>query len=177
MRGDGGALDCQAVGELYGRYSRGIYGYVRGIVGDAHEAEDITQQVFLKLLTVGAASSPAPTYFSAWLLRVARNAALDSLRRTRRTLVLDPQTWAPAVAAPDEDTRRALEEALALLSRGQRDVLVLRDVLGLTPHEAAELLGKSDGAVNMLHHRARRAVRAQLAGCGSGPSTRRGEAA
>jgi RNA polymerase sigma-70 factor (ECF subfamily) len=160
------------VAELYARYSRGIYGYIRSIVGDAHEAEDITQQVFLKLMTAGTASNPAPTHFSAWLLRVARNAALDSLRRTSRTLVLDPQTWAPAGVAPDEETRRSLEEALALLSRGQRDVLLLRDLLGLTPHEAAELLGKSDGAVHMLHHRARRAVQAELTGCGSAPSTR-----
>ncbi len=158
--------------ELYERYSRGIYGYIRSIVGDAHEAEDITQQVFLKLITTGATSSPAPTHFSAWLLRVARNAALDSLRRKKRTLLRDPQTWAPAGVAPDEEVRRSLEDALTVLSRGQRDVLLLRDVLGLTPHEAAELLGKSDGAVHMLHHRARRALCAQLAGCGSAPSTR-----
>jgi RNA polymerase sigma-70 factor (ECF subfamily) len=169
LQGDGGPLDCEAVAELYARHSRGICGYIRSIVRDPHEAEDITQQVFLKLIT---ASDPAPTYFSAWLLRVARNAALDSLRRTKRTLVIDPQTWAPAGVAPDEETRRSLEEALALLSRGQRDVLLLRDVVGLTPHEAAELLGKSDGAVHMLHHRARRAVKAQLVERGSGPSTR-----
>jgi RNA polymerase sigma-70 factor, ECF subfamily len=171
-RGDGGALDCQAVAELYERHSRGIYGYIRSIVGDAHEAEDITQQVFLKLITASTTSNRRPTHLSAWLLRVARNAALDSLRSKKRTLLRDPQRWTPAGVAPDEEVRRSLEEALALLSSGQRDVLLLREVLGLTPHEAAQLLGKSDGAVHMLHHRARRALCAQLVGCGSAPSTR-----
>jgi RNA polymerase sigma-70 factor, ECF subfamily len=164
--------DREALADVYARYSHGIYGYIRSIVSDRHEAEDLTQQVFLKLMTAAQGSNPVRADFSAWLLRVARNTALDSLRRTKRTLVRDPQEWAPAGVAPDEEARRSLEDALRTLSRGQRDVLLLRDVLGLTPHEAAERLGKSDGAVHMLHHRARRAVCERLAGYGSGPSTR-----
>ncbi len=171
--------DSQAVAELYARYSHGIYTYVRTIVADRYEAEDVTQHVFLKLMTAAGESNPVRTDFSGWLLRVARNTALDSLRRNRRTLLLDPQEWAPAAVAPDQELRRSLEEAVGGLSQGQRDVLLLRDLLGLSPHEAAERLGKSEGAVQMLHHRARRSVCALLASSGRAPSTRsrRSEAA
>ena len=171
--------DHQAVAELYTRYSHGIYTYICSIVADRYEAEDVTQHVFLKLMTAAGQPNPIHTDFSGWLLRVARNAALDSLRRKRRTLLLDPQEWAPAGVAPDQELRRSLEEAVGGLSQGQRDVLLLRDLLGLSPHEAAQQLGKSEGAVQMLHHRARRAVCARLASSGRAPSTRsrRAEAA
>lgn len=139
---------------------------------DRHEAEDLTQQVFIKLMTARR-STYVGADFSAWLLRVARNTALDSLRRRRRTSLRDPHGWTPGGTAPDQEAWHALEEALSGLSRGQRDVLVLRDVVGLSPREAATCLGKSDGAVHMLHHRARRTVRERLSGCGSGPCTRR----
>lgn len=169
------AGDREALAGVYARYSHGIYGYIRSIVLDPHEAEDLTQQVFIKLMTARQ-TSLGRTDFSAWLLRVARNTAVDSLRRRRRTLLRDPHEWTAGGAAPDEEARRSLEDALSALSRGQRDVLVLREVLGLTPQEAARCLGKSDGAVHMLHHRANRAVRERLSGCGSGPSTRRPDA-
>jgi RNA polymerase sigma-70 factor, ECF subfamily len=163
--------DRQALAAVYARYSPGIYGYIRNIVRDRDEAEDLTQQVFLKLMTVRRGSSMRGD-FAPWLLRVARNTALDSLRRKRRTLLLDPHEWTPGGVAPDQDARRSLEDALATLSRGQRDVLVLRDVVGLTPREAGRYLGKSDGAVHMLHHRARCTVRDHLSGCESRPCTR-----
>jgi RNA polymerase sigma-70 factor, ECF subfamily len=164
--------DSQAVAELYARYSHGIYSYIRTIVTDRHEAEDVTQQVFVKLMTAARQSNRVHSDLSGWLLRVARNAALDSLRRKRRMLLLDPHEWTPAEVAPDQELRRSLEEAMGGLSQGQRDVLLLCDLLGLTPHEAAQRLGKSEGAVHMLHHRARRAVCARLASSGRAPSTR-----
>jgi RNA polymerase sigma-70 factor (ECF subfamily) len=167
--------DREALAGVYERYSPGIYGYIRSIVRDADEAEDLTQQVFIKLLAAPHLSFSARD-FAPWLLRVARNTALDSLRRRQRMLLRDPHEWTPDGAAPDEETRRSLGEALSALSRGQRYVLVLRDVLGYTPGEAAKCLGKSDGAVHMLHHRARRTVRERLSGSGSAPCTRRAAA-
>lgn len=162
--------DREALAAIYRRYSPGIYGYIRSIVLDAYEAEDLTQQVFIKLMTVRQPSL-AGRDFAPWLLRVARNAAIDSLRRGRRTQLRDPHTWTPGGIAPDQEARRSLEDALSVLSRGQRDVLLLTDVVGLTPRETARCLGKTNGAVNMLHHRARRIVRDRLAGSGSGPCT------
>jgi RNA polymerase sigma-70 factor, ECF subfamily len=167
--------DREAFAAVYARYSPGICGYIRSIVRDAYEAEDLTQQVFVKLITAPHLSFSAGD-FAPWLLRVARNTALDSLRRRHRMLLRDPHEWTPDGTAPDEETRRSLREAMSTLSRGQRDVLVLRDVLGYAPGEAARCLGKSDGAVHMLHHRARRTVRERLSECGSAPSTRRAAA-
>jgi len=163
--------DRQALAHVYARYSPGIYGYIRNIVRDRDEAEDLTQQVFLKLMTARRSNSVRGE-FAPWLLRVARNTALDSLRRRRRTLLLDPHEWTPGGVAPDEDARRSLENALSELSRKQRDVLVLMNMVELTPHKAARYLGKSDGAVHMRHHRARRTARARLSGCGSRAATR-----
>jgi RNA polymerase sigma-70 factor, ECF subfamily len=165
------AGDREALAGIYRRYSPGIYGYIRSIVLDQHEAEDLTQQTFIKLMTARPSGADLP----AWLLRVARNAAIDSLRRRQRTLLRDPHAWMPGGTAPDEEVRRSLEDALSELSRGQRDVLVLTDMVGLTPREAARCLGKSDGAVHMLHHRARRIVRARLSRYGSAPCTRHGK--
>jgi RNA polymerase sigma-70 factor, ECF subfamily len=164
--------DRDAVAAIYRRHSAGIYGYIRSIVLDPHEAEDLMQQVFIKLMT--AQPAVVGPDFAPWLLRVARNTAIDSLRRRRRTVLRDPHTWTPAGEAPDEEARRCLEDALRDLSRGQRDVLLLRDIVGLTPREAARRLGKSHGAVHMLHHRARRSVRDKLMAWGSGPCTRNG---
>jgi RNA polymerase sigma-70 factor (ECF subfamily) len=156
---------------IYRRHSAGIYGYIRSIVLDPQEAEDLTHQVFIKLMT--ARPAVVGPDFAPWLLRVARNTAMDSLRRKRRTVLRDPHTWMRAGEAPDEDARRSLEAALRDLSRGQRDVLLLRDIVGLTPREVARRLGKTDGAVHMLHHRARRSITDKLTGWGCGPCTRK----
>jgi len=75
------AGDADAIRVLYLRYKDNVYGYVLSFVRDQHEAEDITQQVFLKLMSVLDKYRPREVPFTSWLLRVARNVALDSLRR------------------------------------------------------------------------------------------------
>ena len=71
---------------LYLRYSDNVYGYLRSIVRDDSEAEDLTQHVFMKLVTVIVKYNDRGVPFSGWLLRLARNVALDHLRRRRPTL-------------------------------------------------------------------------------------------
>src|SRR6478672_13279472 len=75
--------DREAIRFLYVRYSHNIYGYVRSIVHDEHEAEDITQHVFAKLMTVLVKYDERGVPFFAWLLRLAHNAAIDHLRGRR----------------------------------------------------------------------------------------------
>src|ERR671928_1190661 len=75
--------DREAIRYLYVRYSHNIYGYVRSIVHDDHEAEDITQHVFAKLMTVLVKYDERGVPFFAWLLRLAHNAAIDHLRARR----------------------------------------------------------------------------------------------
>ena len=75
--------DQKALRHLYVSYSHNIYGYVRSIVRDDHEAEDVTQQVFAKLMTALGKYDERGVPFLAWLLRIARNVAIDHLRANR----------------------------------------------------------------------------------------------
>ncbi len=76
------AGDRQALGFLYARYADNVYGYVRSIVHDHHEAEDITQHVFAKLIGVIGSYEQRDVPFSTWILRVARNVTIDHIRST-----------------------------------------------------------------------------------------------
>jgi RNA polymerase sigma-70 factor (ECF subfamily) len=77
------AGDTAAFRLLYIRYADSVYGYVKSILRDEHEAEDVTQQVFTKLYTIIHKYEPRDVSFSAWILRVAHNAAIDDMRRRR----------------------------------------------------------------------------------------------
>ncbi len=162
--------DREALGFLYSRYADNVYGYVRSIVHDSHEAEDVTQQVFAKLIHVIGKYEERDVPFFAWILRVARNLAVDHLRRQRAVPVEEVR----ANSEPGRDQRTTeLREALSELPRDQREVLVLRHVAGLSPREIAKLTERSEGSVHGLHHRGRRALKADLTGRGAAPKTRR----
>lgn len=157
--GDGDAL-CH----LYERYADNVFSYVRTILRDDHEAEDVTQHVFTKLLTRIGSYEERSVPFTAWLLRIARNCAIDHMR-SQRTIYCDEVPTAPEEAVSDElaaDQRDAIEDALGSLPASQRRVVVLRHVIGFSPREIAEQMGKSEGAIHTLHHRARRAMRTEL---------------
>src|SRR5215216_7586037 len=75
--------DADALRFLYLRYADNVYGYVCSILRDEHEAEDVTQHIFAKLLTALGRYEPRVVPFSAWILRVAHNAAIDHMRMRR----------------------------------------------------------------------------------------------
>jgi len=163
--------DRDAVRVLYIRYSENVYGYVRSIVRDDKEAEDLTQQVFMKLITVIIKYKDHGVPFSGWLLRLARNVALDHLRRRRPTPteeVLGSNSHADEGA---RDRARDLHAALASLPDEQRSVMIMRHVVGLSPPEIAEQMGRSESSIHGLHHRGRRALQQELRQLGSAPST------
>jgi RNA polymerase sigma-70 factor (ECF subfamily) len=168
------AGDREAFGFLYARYSENIYGYVRSIVHDHHEAEDVTQHVFAKLVRVIGSYQERDVPFIAWMLRVARNAAVDHVRQRR----LVPVEEVRSNDFDCGDSRGAerindLKDALATLPPAQREVLVLRHIAGLTPIEIAQRTGKSEGSVHGLHHRGRRALSEELISRDAAPSTAR----
>jgi RNA polymerase sigma-70 factor (ECF subfamily) len=153
------------------RYSDNVYGYVRSIVRDEREAEDLTQHVFLKLVTVITKYEDRGVPFSGWLLRLARNVALDHLRRRRPTPTED--VLAADTHADDgaRDVARDFHTALASLPDEQRDVVIMRHVVGLSPREIAEQMGRSESSIHGLHHRGRKALQQELLRLGSAPST------
>jgi RNA polymerase sigma-70 factor (ECF subfamily) len=147
---------------LYARYADDVLGYVQSIVRDHHEAEDITQNVFAKLITAIEKYEERAVPFTGWLMRVARNAALDHLRARRQIPVEEVRASDPSDNGAEFERRQCLKEALAGLPEEQRRVLVLRHVLGLSPPEIAERLGKTESSVHGLHHRGRATLKAAL---------------
>jgi RNA polymerase sigma-70 factor, ECF subfamily len=163
--------DQDALRYLYVSYSHNVYGYVRSIVRNDHEAEDVTQHVFAKLMTSLVKYDDRGVPFFAWLLRLARNIAIDHLRANRLTPtenVLDPDS-SSGIELDHGETVRA---ALATLPGEQREVVILRHVVGLTPGEIADRMGRSESSIHGLHHRGRRALQRELALAGSTPCTR-----
>jgi RNA polymerase sigma-70 factor, ECF subfamily len=156
--------DREAVRFLYLRYADNIYGYVRSIVHDEHEAEDVTQQVFAKLIVVVGKYERRSVPFTAWLLRLARNAAIDHVRQRRPIPCDDVRELAPGSDDGALNTRSlTLRDDLAALPDDQREVLMLRHVAGLTPGEIAGRMGKTEPSIHGLHHRGRAALRTALA--------------
>jgi RNA polymerase sigma-70 factor, ECF subfamily len=164
--------DIDAIQFLYLRYKDNVYGYVMSIVRDAHEAEDVTQTVFMKLISVIHKYEPRQVPFTAWILRVAHNVAIDSLRQ-RRTVPCE-EVIERGRAADDtrHDRRRGLEQALEVLPEDQRDVVVLRNLVGLSPGEIAHRMGRTEASIHGLHHRARAALRRELIRGECAPTTR-----
>jgi RNA polymerase sigma-70 factor, ECF subfamily len=162
--------DRDALQYLYTVYSNNIYGYVRSIVHDDHEAEDVTQHVFAKLMTTLVKYDDRGVPFFAWLVRLARNAAIDHLRSNRLTpteQVIDPN----ATYGGDFDHAETVRTALASLPNEQRQVVFLRHVVGLTPGEIADRLGRSESSIHGLHHRGRRALQRELTRLDATPLT------
>jgi RNA polymerase sigma-70 factor (ECF subfamily) len=162
--------DRDAIRFLYVRYAHNIYGYVRSIVHDEHEAEDITQHVFAKLMTVLGKYDERGVPFFAWLLRLAHNAAIDHLRARRATPAEEVFGADERDDGTSADRSHSLREALRALPDEQRSVVVLRHVVGLTPGEIASAMGRSESSIHGLHHRGRRTLQAELARRESAPS-------
>ena len=163
--------DREALRDLYVIYAGNVYGYVRSILHDDHEAEDVTQQVFTKLITHLDRYDECGAPFFSWLARMAHNVAIDHLRRDRLVpteCVLDHNVgW-----GLDRDPGGTVQDALATLPADQREVVFLRHIVGLTPGEIADHLGKTESSVHGLHHRGRRALQRELADRGSMPAAR-----
>jgi RNA polymerase sigma-70 factor (ECF subfamily) len=167
------AGDREALAELYVLHAPAVHAHVLRVVKDVDDADDVTQQVFAKLLTGLDRYRPGEAPFIVWVLRIARNTAIDHVRRARDVPVDDvEQTRARDEQGADE-MRSALRAALALLPQGQRDVLLLTHLVGLSPNEIAAVLGCSVRAVHGLHYRGRAAVRVTLTDLGSAPAVAR----
>ncbi len=158
--------DDEAWTGLYDEFFNRVYRYIRLRVGDRAEAEDLTEQVFLKALQSVSSYRWRGRPFSAWLFRIAHNQVVDHVRKTRhrRTVPLDeslPATSAadPVLLAEQRSILGQLAQSVGQLTGAQRAVIELRFAGELSTAETAQVLGKSPGAVKALQHSALVALR------------------
>ncbi len=160
------AGDHLAFEELVRLYADRLHAVVRRLVDDRHEAEEVTQEAFLRAWR-GIGMFKGDSQFFTWLYRIGVN---EAHRRTSRRRVLatslDEHLVEPADTRPGpplrleaEDLRHALDRAVQRLRPDQRAPLVLRDIEGLSTAEAAMVLDLSEAALKSRLHRARLAVR------------------
>jgi RNA polymerase sigma-70 factor (ECF subfamily) len=154
---------------LFRRWSRPVFGHVLGLVKDRDMADEVTQRVFLKLARRPELYTPG-TSFASWLHRVARNEALDELKKARRGRA-DPEADPTGIPTPSrqEETgenaelARLVHKAFETLEGIQREVLVLREYSELSYREIAAITGRSLANVKQDIFQARQALRAHLA--------------
>ena len=160
--------DREAFADLYQRYLPMIYAYVRARVFDDRDAEDLTEQVFLRAFQTLSRYRGRGWPYSAFLYRVARNLVVDHFRRARPVLPAevvdehpDPAPSADEVLILREERHR-LQQALNRLPADYQEVIRLRLLLSLPTATAAAWLGRSEGAVRVLLFRALKAMRREL---------------
>lgn len=160
--------DVRILSELYERYHTSIYRYLYYRVGDQHTAEDLTSEVFERMLRFIGGFQPPSATFTAWLFQIARNLSTDHYRRNggRQHLELEEQMRDtqddPDRAVEHNLTGETLQKALSQLSEDQRDVIVLRFIAEMPIAEAAQALSKTEDAIKGLQRRALIALRQTL---------------
>ena len=164
--------DEAALGELYDGYAPRIYAYIYRRVGDAQVAEDLTGDVFVRMLQAIQSERFWHTSFQAWLYRIAHNLVVDHYRQQPSTIEMemneqvmmteDSSEGNPAFAIIERFSHQRLRIAMNRLTSDQQQVLSLRFGEGMTARETAEVMGKTVGAVEALQHRALTALRRVL---------------
>jgi RNA polymerase sigma-70 factor, ECF subfamily len=169
--------DRAEFGALYRRYLDRVYGYCFYLLGDHHDAEDVTERTFVAALAAIDGFRDEGATFRAWLFRIAHNQLVNALRSRHRQraasldVVSEPRTVAdPAGLLGLAEEARGLRRALDHLSDDRRQVVVLRFVDGLSAREIGAVIGRSEGAVRVLQHRALRQLAEMLAAGGDGPT-------
>jgi RNA polymerase sigma-70 factor (ECF subfamily) len=159
----------EALEELYLLHFDRIYSYLHMSVGNRHDAEDLTTQTFLKMLEAIGRFRWQSAPFSAWLFRIAHNLAMDHFRAARRTQPEDevPEPPGSEEASAEEEAmhsigRQSMLELIEKLSAEQQQVLTLKFVFNFPNAEVATILGKTEGAIKSLQHRALVSLQKQL---------------
>ena len=160
--------DQKAFAQLYEEHFDRIYRYVALRIGDRIEAEDMTQQVFLKALKSISSFKWKGVPFAAWLFRIAHNQVVDYLRKKKKqpaalfdeSLVISDSN--PQLMAEHSLDIEQLLSATKRLTEAQREVISLRFTGGLPIAQVAKIMSKSQGAVKALQHSAIVALRKAL---------------
>lgn len=155
----------EAMGMIYASYHQKIFRYLCYHTGDPQTAEDLTADVFLKMVQALPSFHPNGTPFLAWLFQVAYNQLVDHYRRNKTyALVAIDENLDGAEPAPDSTVEHRLtcdrlSAALSKLDVTQKEVLLLRFIEELTVAETAKIVNKSEDAVKALQRRGLMALR------------------
>lgn len=163
--------DREAFGELYDHYQPRIYRFVLLKVSSRDDAEDITHQVFMNAWLNIKEYRDLGFPFSSWLYRMARNQVIDHYRKARGHASIHELADEDL---PDDDSdlgldvdkkllRDRLKIAILTLKSNYQDVLVMRFVEDMSLREVAKSIGKSEGAVKLMQHRATKELKKVLA--------------
>jgi len=153
--------DLEALGSLYDSHINQVYRYALARLGNVHDAEDVAEEIFLKML------AGLPNYqwrkvpFAAWLMRIARNEVISFARRSGRRVtdselpedVIDRQNHDPAESTERTMALEDMREAVKLLPEAQREVIILRFASGLSVADTAKALNKNENNVKVLQHK------------------------
>lgn len=179
--------DDDAFGVLFERYRRRLIAFAAGMVGDHGRAEDVTQEVFISALRRLRATD-APIAFKPWIYEIARNACIDSFRRSRPDEVsldvregpaaavvarLANATPGPVAALDDKERLADLRGAFGGLSESERDTLIMRELDGRSYREIGERLEMARSAVESTLLRARRKLEIEYEELRNGDRCRR----
>ena len=156
------AGDAEAFGELYDHYVTMVHRYVYHRVGDRATAEDVTSETFVRALRRIDSLSFQGRDVGAWLVTIARNIIRDHVKSSRYRLEVatadmrdaDLTTDGPEDAVVQHLTNQQLLACVKELGSEQQECIVLRFLHGLSVSETAEIMGKKDGAIKALQHRA-----------------------
>jgi RNA polymerase sigma-70 factor, ECF subfamily len=161
--------DREALEELYLIHFDRIYSYLHVSVGNRHDAEDLTTQTFLRMLESIKRFKFGSAPFSAWLFRIAHNLAMDHFRASRRW---QPEEEVPEPRGSEQPSaelgalqrigEQSMLQMIEDLSPEQQQVLTLKFVFNFGNAEVATILGKTEGAVKSLQHRALVSLQKQL---------------
>ncbi len=167
--------DAAAARLLVQRHLPRVISLARRMLGNAADADDVAQEVFLRVWKSAAKWQPGAAKFETWIYRVAMNQCYDRLRRKRGLALDDVADPVDARPLPGDglearETANAVEAELARLPERQRAAIVLCHYEGMTNIAAAESLGVSVDALESLLARGRRTLREKLAGWAKGES-------
>jgi len=161
------AGETDAFGALYERYMTDIYRYIYFRLGNARVSEDLTGTVFLRVWESLDRFQPDRISFRSWLYRVAHNLLVDRYRTQKPVDRLDDFTLHDRQPDPehrliDDEESRMLAKAISHIKPEYQEVVSLRFISELSHAETARIMGRSEGAVRVLQHRALEALRRSL---------------
>lgn len=148
--------DLDAFEDLVRSYQADVYRFARHLTRDSATAEDVTQETFIRAFRF-LRTFRGDCRFSSWLLRIARNCAMDAIRARTQRVEREQAGPMPALIA-DPVARTELAEAMKAVSPEQREPFLLIEVFGLSYQEAADVLQVKVGTVKSRMHRARLAM-------------------